>query len=370
MPQVQVIDTTPNKPEPTGVQEFFSKLSKSYKDKADQDQIAGILKEHQANQTDKNQIFKSYEALERSNIGPTKRLQAKKDLKELEELTIERDKSIATQAKTVNDALKEQKEKARAKESVYEMYKEHIPEEDARRLSEVDTEATARAKIKDLTKKGTPAALSPFERTLQGEEAKKLVKLEEDIPKARDALSNLDRIEQLAKNELAGPKGFLKSAIGTESAKELENLSFTAIEPIIKLFNPVGPIPVQKLKIIQKQFQIHPSDIQSKQRGKIAALRRIGEQGLARAEQRASIIRQYKGSPPPEDLQQFDRESSQLQDALIDQEAFSVKIKGSKDTDLIEGLYSVKDGRKLKGIPKKEAEKLYEQGLITNVPPS
>ena len=43
MPQVQVVDTTENPPEPTGVQEFFSKLGKSYKDQSDRVEIGKLI---------------------------------------------------------------------------------------------------------------------------------------------------------------------------------------------------------------------------------------------------------------------------------------------------------------------------------------
>lgn len=134
------------------------------------------------------------------------------------------------------------------------------------------------------------------------------------------------------------------------------------------MFNPVGPIPVQKLKIIQNQFQINPSDLKSTAKGKIAALRTVTTQALNRAKQRSALIRKYQGAVPPEELQKFDQESAQLQDVLFDQSAFNIKMKEAKDDDLVEGFYS-KDGKKLKPIPKKEAQKLYDQGVITNVPP-
>jgi hypothetical protein len=52
MPQLQVVDTTPNKPEPTEVQQFFSKLSKSYQEKQEGDEIGKLLKTYQANRDD------------------------------------------------------------------------------------------------------------------------------------------------------------------------------------------------------------------------------------------------------------------------------------------------------------------------------
>lgn len=370
MPSLQVVNTTRDKPDPTELEQFFSKLGKDYRDKQDKADVNKLLNEYQQNRKDANAWEDLQLGLEKSTVSPTKRLEVQKSLNEMAKVINEKDKTLNARVKQDMEGVEKKKETERVQQSVFELYKPWMGEEEAKRLSTIDNEATARSKVAQLAKVEKPGAQSQFEKTVQAEEAKKLVKLEEDIPKARDALANLDRIEDLAKNELSGVKGYLKSAIGTEAAAEMKNLSFTAIEPIIKLFNPVGPIPVQKVKIIQQQFQAYPSDLQSTIKGKVAALRRIGEQALARAEQRVALIRKYKGSPPAEELQEFDKASSQLQDTLVDQEAFNLKMKDSKEDELVEGFYSAKDGRKLKPIPKKEAKKLYEQGLITNVPPS
>ncbi len=118
MPQVQVVNTsandTPNRVE-ENLKTFFSKMGKDYKDKADRVEIGNILKEHEENRKDANQLFKSYEALERSNIGPTKRLEAKKDLMDIEKVLIEKDKSLNAK---VNKGILTQEEKVRQKDNL------------------------------------------------------------------------------------------------------------------------------------------------------------------------------------------------------------------------------------------------------------
>ena len=46
MPQVQIVNHEEYKPDSTGVQEFFSNLSKTYKDSKDKDTFGNLLKEY------------------------------------------------------------------------------------------------------------------------------------------------------------------------------------------------------------------------------------------------------------------------------------------------------------------------------------
>jgi hypothetical protein len=54
MPQVQVVNTTRDKPEPTGVEQFFSRLGKDYKDREDRVEIGKLIDEYQQNREDAN----------------------------------------------------------------------------------------------------------------------------------------------------------------------------------------------------------------------------------------------------------------------------------------------------------------------------
>lgn len=371
MPAPRVIETSSYDPEPHGVEKFFSSLGKSYRDKADRDEIGSILKNYEQNINEENAHAKAQLALERSDVSPSKRIPIQERLNEQEKIRIQGKTALNNQVKTLQDAKDKADESERKQQSVYELYKPWMEESEAKRLSSIDNEATARSKIAQLSKKDKPAALSEYEKTLQKEEAKKLIKLEDDIPKAKDSLANLDRIESLMTNNLSGIKGYAKAALNTEAAAEVSSLGLTAIEPILKLFNPVGAIPTQKIKLIQSQFQISPSDRLDTAKGKINALRRMGKQGVARAEARVKLIRESNGKPPEDALQKFDQESESLIDTIADKELFDLKFKDVGDNDLIEGFYSVKTGKKLNNpMTKKEAKKFYDEGLITNVPPN
>ncbi len=94
MPSLQIVNTTRDKPEPTGVPEFFSKLSESYKEKQDQDTIGNLISEYQGNREKANAWEDLQLGLEKSNIGPTKRLQTQQRLDQIKKNIIEQDKAL------------------------------------------------------------------------------------------------------------------------------------------------------------------------------------------------------------------------------------------------------------------------------------
>lgn len=115
MPQVQVVDTTQRKPEPTGVQEFFSKLGKSYKDESDRVEIGKLLDDYKQNRNDANAWEDLQLGLEKSTISPTKRLQTQQSLNEMKKLVIEKDKALNAK---VNKGILTQEEKERQKSNL------------------------------------------------------------------------------------------------------------------------------------------------------------------------------------------------------------------------------------------------------------
>lgn len=94
MPQIQVVDTTENKPEPSGVQEFFSKLAKSYKEREEQNTIDTLINDYKNNRENANAWEDLQLGLEQSTISPTKRLQTQESLNEMKRIIIERDKAL------------------------------------------------------------------------------------------------------------------------------------------------------------------------------------------------------------------------------------------------------------------------------------
>lgn len=99
MPQVQVVDTTERAPEPTGVEQFFSKLGKSFKDQNDRMEIGRILDEYKQNRQNANAWENLQLQLEESNISPTRRLQTQESLNQMKKLIIDRDKALNAKVK-------------------------------------------------------------------------------------------------------------------------------------------------------------------------------------------------------------------------------------------------------------------------------
>ena len=111
MPQLQVVNTTRDKPEPTGVQEFFSKLGKSYQEDRDKVEIGNIIDQYKNNRNNANAWEDLQLNLERSNISPSRRLEAQKNL-------MEQKKVIIAQDKALNQQFKENKTKLLSKEEL------------------------------------------------------------------------------------------------------------------------------------------------------------------------------------------------------------------------------------------------------------
>ena len=120
MPSLQVVDTTRDKPEPTGVQEFFSKLGKDYKDKSDRVEIGKLINEYQSNREDANAYENLQLGLEKSNIGPTKRIETQKSLNEMRKNINERDKLLNDQVKAGQATHEKQQSLLGAKKRIEE----------------------------------------------------------------------------------------------------------------------------------------------------------------------------------------------------------------------------------------------------------
>lgn len=311
MPQIQTVNTyaeAPNRAQ-ENLEKLFSNLSEEYGEKQARRELDPIWEEYTTGRKD---FRETAGAIQKSSLRPKKRAAALEELQGIE--------------KTQNDMLK-----ARSSQAKANLQKE----------SEFD---------KKLAAKGAEAA----------------VNLEEQIPKYRDSLTNLDYIEKLAKKELRGVSGYAKSLFNSKSAKEVENLSAASLDSIIKTFNPAGTLPTAKLNWIRDTFAVKASDRISNIEGKINAQRILGNQTLKRAEDRLALLKEYKGNIPAKVSQQFDLETQQDNDAIADELAFKIKLDES-DGDVIEGMYD-QNGEKLGPIPKDEAKKLFEAGLITNEP--
>lgn len=184
----------------------------------------------------------------------------------------------------------------------------------------------------------TAGKLSPEEQLRRNlkvkEQEKRRAEAEEAIPKIQDQLSNLDHAENLAKRVSGGGVlgqigGQAKAYFRTEDATELENVGTSAIEAIVKLFNPVGAISTQKFLNLKRDFSVKASDFHGTKIGKINALRRLYTQALNRHQNYLNLLAAYDNNPPKEVLNAFSKDTENDLDNIAKQE--KQKLKGIKE---------------------------------------
>jgi hypothetical protein len=314
---------SPNRAE-ENLKTFFSNLSQEYGEKQAKSILDPILEEYGKNEDSKNRHVQASAALQRSDMRPTQRLAAQQQLNDMEKLNIERDKALN---------LKVNKEILRDKA---------------------------------LNKQATQAK-DAYDIELQKKGAAETAELEKKIPAYNNTLSDIDEMERLSKEYLGGAKGYIKGVLGTQAARELDTLGASALDPIIKKFNPAGTLPTAKLNWIRQTFSPTASENPSGRQGKINNLRRFTKQSKKKDEERLRLLKEYRGIIPIEIAKQFEEAESAELSAFADEISLEDKIRDLNDDDPVYNMYDQK-GEKLGPIPKKEAVKLFEQGLITNVP--
>lgn len=348
MPAPRVINTAREKPEPSRVQQFFSRLGKDYKDKEDRVEIGNLIGEYQKNRESATAWEDLQLGLQKSNIGPTKRLEAQAELNGIRKNVIENDKVLNKKAKEFEDAnklklaneakaaekTKKDAEAAEKSKKIQEEVKEillqgEVPIEEADRLSNKISVATARSMVKK-----TKGPQDKFEEILATEGAKEVPKLEQAISKGKDTLENIDTIEKLATENLSGLKGYVKAAFNTEAASQLQTLGATNLDTVIKLFNPAGTLPTAKLNWIRSTFSVSPWDNLSTIKGKLNTQKTITNQSIERANERKNLLKRYNGNIPENVAKDFDKETGDKLDALknelspqIEKQASEQKIK-------------------------------------------
>lgn len=139
--------------------------------------------------------------------------------------------------------------------------------------------------------------------------------LDKELPLLLDAKKNLEEVEKLS-NEL-GWLGAIKKYT-SEEGRTLEALSFTALQPIIKLFNPAGPLAVKKLEMMTSMYQIKADDSPITRQGKIIALKTLNNQAIERLQDRKKFLQKWNNNPPRAEEDKFNQESELMLDAMLD----------------------------------------------------
>lgn len=273
MPSIQVINTTRDKPEPTAVPEFFSKLNKVYKDEEDRVEIGKLLDEYKANRQDANAWENLQLGLEQSNISPTKRLATQQSLIDIQKTITDKDNKLNAQFKSEIERREKQEKEAKldaekiekqAKDqaSIKALYLENgSSEEEAERNSKVDSLPTAIAKFKEKNK------------DRRADEKVNKEKAEEEKSKSltQNAFNNM--VKLIPK---VGRSGAIQSKVGYGAGPYAEFTSLSgALESLLVEKVNKGALSNTRFKYITENLLPKPSDTQSEIKGKLKGLATI-----------------------------------------------------------------------------------------------
>ena len=168
-----------------------------------------------------------------------------------------------------------------------------------------------------------------------------------ESPKIFGSRRVLDRMRDLSK-ELQGPGGYAQALYGSSAATELNALGLTAIEPILKTFNPVGSIPVAKIEMIKNLFSPKATDLQSTLEGKFNAIDEFITRGEEKAEKFQSLYEEYGENIPIDKLLKYSKESEQDVDEII-KKANSKDGNKNGTPDELETFEELPDPKSFKG---------------------
>lgn len=214
--------------------------------------------------------------------------------------------------------------------------------------------------VKDLVKpaKQEVTKATEFEKGLAKGNVKKYEEAEKSIVQSQRNLKDLNRIKELDQ-KLRGPLGWFQALNPfNEDAAELNALGFGVIEPIVKIFNPSGPIAQKKLEQLQKKYGINATDSSATILGKVSALERYANYSKDIAEQRIKLFKDHNGNPPIGEIARLDEKGIGLLDQME-------KDDPSKPTV----YYSTSNGKPVRAKTLEQQEQLLSQGLITDVKP-
>lgn len=151
-----------------------------------------------------------------------------------------------------------------------------------------------------------------FQKEFQKGIAKQIIDTTQEAGKLAAAESNLDAIEQLIP-QVSGPVGYFP----TGAAKELDARGLAAIEPVIKIFNPRGVIPQQKIEMVKSLFAPKSSDLVTTIEAKLKALRSFNDKAQGHAQNFLDLVNQYGENIPLQELTNYEKESNKIIDEAI-----------------------------------------------------
>ncbi len=315
----------------TGWSDAFEQIGKGvsegYTTRSDEMAIQNALTRLPENATMKQRLdailgTKTYRPDSKQNVIKNLLTQEQYDIQRKHYEKLEGDRKAKADATLLKDQKKNEEEEKKRTNTQFLASKLDLPEEEKVALGESgDHKTVEKLYTNQIKKAGEP---DEFEKALIPKMAEEYINLTKDIPKIEDSLRTIDKIEEVSKELGVGNKLLknvtapLSGLIGTEKAKELEAISFTALDPIIKIFNPTGPIAARKIELLKDIYHIKPTDLPYQIQGKIKALRFFSQQALNRANKRLELFNSRAGKDLVSDLAKFDKETETLTDAMID----------------------------------------------------
>jgi hypothetical protein len=209
-----------------------------------------------------------------------------------------------------------------------------------------------------IKQKSETTQATEFEKSRARLSAKKFEDSQDLYEKSKQSLSDIDRIDELAK-KLSGPLGYINALTKGAASTEINALGLAALEPVIKIFNPVGAIPTQKINLLKEKFTPTASDLSSTIRGKTNALRRIAKKAEDRSLRQMRLYAEYNGTPPIDAIVKFNDESAKIFDNILKEESKNVSQNGSEELIFMRAP----NGRKIQ-VPKSRVKEFQDQEAI------
>ncbi len=282
MPQIYDVDVRQSRPEPTGVEELFSKVAKLYKEEGDKSTLDKILKESADQQADENNFENTINKIRLSNMSPSAQAAAIKTSQDNEKILIDKRAAVNKKYKDFYDQQhadqKEQAEKVEkkriedlktqkedlARENQQASIKDQLmeagyDEPDAERLSKVDSPVTAASRVKQKNK----------EKEALGKKTDVETKEKESQQVTQTAY---DAMAELVPH--VGRSGIVQSYFGGDTAKAFAK--FTSLNGALEaeLVDKVsrGTLSNSRFQYIIKNLLPTPSDSQAEIKGKLEAM--------------------------------------------------------------------------------------------------
>ena len=201
------------------------------------------------------------------------------------------------------------------------------------------------AQMDKMTKPGKEPRLPPkseYDKLYDKKKAESVFKAEEEIPKLKNQLENLDTLEKMVPKVTGMIKG-PQSYFGFGNAAEFNELSHSLLDIPLKIFNPSGPIAHSKLESIKNIYMPKASDPESVIRSKIKGNRLLAQQALSRAQDKVNMYAKYENNPPEEIEKAFNKESESILDELTKQQQQRLGVKSEEKQKGPEGKIRVKN---------------------------